>query len=104
MMNEGPLLLSPTFPPPVSMGGGFGGFDNRARKNLMRKTVDYQASTLRYLEVRIIYHYDFIISCYLCYRVEFGKETSEIFLFCNQTLPTLMTYVVWCALIRLITT
>lgn len=52
-MNEGPVLLSPTFPPPPGAlaGGGFGGFESRVRKGVMRKTVDYQASTLRYLEV-----------------------------------------------------
>lgn len=51
-MNEGPLLLSPTFPPPLPMvGAGFGSFETRVRKNIMKKTVDYQASTLRYIEV-----------------------------------------------------
>ncbi len=49
------MLLSPTFPPgpgglnPAMMGGG-GGFD-RVRKIMIRKTVDYHCSVLRYLEV-----------------------------------------------------
>ena len=49
------VLLSPTFPPgpgglnPAMMAGG-GGFD-RVRKIMIRKTVDYHCSVLRYLEV-----------------------------------------------------
>lgn len=49
------VLLSPTFPPsgvglnPAMMAGG-GGFD-RMRKTMIRKTVDYHCTVLRYLEV-----------------------------------------------------
>lgn len=46
-MNE-PLLMSPTFPTPVGISGGAAVL---GRRLLMRKTVDYHASTLHYLEV-----------------------------------------------------
>ena len=51
------VLLSPTFPPQAGGPGmlvGGGGFD-RIRKGLLRRTVDYHCSTLRYLEVSKIH-------------------------------------------------
>ena len=59
MAAEG-VLLSPTFPPgsaggvsvnpPILAGGTGGGFE-RIRKTMIRRTVDYHCSVLRYLEV-----------------------------------------------------
>ena len=110
MMNEGAVLLSPTFPPPpgAMAGGGFGGFESRVRKGVMRKTVDYQSSTLRYLEAssgdiflcichrtggRLSYSLQFFWWLTLAvslHRAGFGSETSGTVLLYNQTLPTSM--------------
>lgn len=84
-MNE-PLLMSPTFPTPVGISGGAAVL---GRRLLMRKTVDYHASTLHYLEVSIRLD-DLIYNMLLYYRIGYGKEINEIFHLFNQTPPTIM--------------
>ena len=52
MMNEGPPLLSPTFPPPQALQGGTQTGASLNKRLILRKTVEYHATSLRYLQVR----------------------------------------------------
>ena len=78
-MAEG-VLLSPTFPPgagsmnPAMLTGG-GGFD-RVRKTMIRKTVDYHCSVLRYLEVCGFLH-ECVLRIYLCFVFVVESSLAE---------------------------
>ena len=48
MMNDGPPMLSPTFPNISSQGGPQSGANKRL---VIRKTVEYHATALHYLKV-----------------------------------------------------